>query len=180
MHVYSKATKNATSLFHSGFWFCLFYLIGLGGGFETYTELWNSLIMQVYANLFKINEKCCLSSIQKSQQICTWGGNVYYASHNLLFTCSNYYQQKTERKLNNKTALASKNPGGSRCWGILQLFPKLYNVEENFNLQYKYCYLYNSTMEPTIFSESFIYYIMQMKLIFYCYSQLQMILPIIT
>ena len=52
-----------------------------------YTELWNSLIMQIYANLFKINEKCRLSSIQKSQQICTWGGDVYYASRNLLFTC---------------------------------------------------------------------------------------------
>ena len=52
-----------------------------------YTELWNSLIIQIYANLFKINEKCHLSSIQKSQQICTWGGDVYYASRNLLFTC---------------------------------------------------------------------------------------------
>ena len=27
------------------------------------------IIMQIYANLFKINEKCHLSSIQKSQQI---------------------------------------------------------------------------------------------------------------
>ena len=54
-----------------------------------YTELWNSLIMQIYANLFKINEKCHLS-IQKSQQICTWGGDVYYASHNLLSTCLQY------------------------------------------------------------------------------------------
>ena len=52
-----------------------------------YTELWNSLIMQIYANLFKINEKCHLSSIQKSQQICTSGGDVYYASRNLLSTC---------------------------------------------------------------------------------------------
>ena len=42
--------------------------------------------MQIYANLFKINEKCHLS-IQKSQQICTWGGDVYYASRNLLSTC---------------------------------------------------------------------------------------------
>ena len=52
-----------------------------------YTELWNSWIMQIYANLFKINEKCHLSSIQKSQQICTSGGDVYYASRNLLSTC---------------------------------------------------------------------------------------------
>ena len=43
--------------------------------------------MQIYANLFKINEKCHLSSIQKSQQICTSGGDVYYASRNLLSTC---------------------------------------------------------------------------------------------
>ena len=40
-----------------------------------------------YANLFKINEKCHLSSIQKSQQICTSGGDIYYASRNLLSTC---------------------------------------------------------------------------------------------
>ena len=52
-----------------------------------YTEYWNSLIMQIYANLFKLNEKCHLSSIQKSQQICTSGGDVYYASRNLLSTC---------------------------------------------------------------------------------------------
>ena len=43
--------------------------------------------MQIYANVFKINEKCHLSSIQKSQQICTSGGDVYYASRNLLSTC---------------------------------------------------------------------------------------------
>ena len=132
-------SKNATSLSFLGrFWFCLFYLIGLGAGFKTstqnfeiqfnyanlckfiqnqlkkcyfsgiswpililfvlsdrawcglqnfYTEFWNSLIMQIYANLFKINEKCHLSSIQKSQQNCTWGGDVCYASRNLLSTC---------------------------------------------------------------------------------------------
>ena len=28
-----------------------------------YTKLWNSLSMQIYANLFKINEKCYISSI---------------------------------------------------------------------------------------------------------------------
>ena len=38
MQIYSKSTKNATSLFRSGFWFCLFYLIGLGGGFKTSTQ----------------------------------------------------------------------------------------------------------------------------------------------
>ena len=47
--------------------------------------------MQIYANLFKINEKCHLSSIQKSQQICTSGGDVYYASRNLLSTCFSTY-----------------------------------------------------------------------------------------
>ena len=113
MHIYSKSMKNATSLSFLGlFWFCLFYLIGLGAGFKTstqnflnfinyanlckfiqnqwkmllchflsililfvlsdrawcglqnfYTEFWNSLIMQIYANLFKINEKCYFSVI---------------------------------------------------------------------------------------------------------------------
>ena len=41
--------------------------------------------MQIYANS-QINEKCHLS-IQKSQQICTFGGDVYYALRNLLSTC---------------------------------------------------------------------------------------------
>ena len=41
------------------FWFCLFYLIGLGGGFKTSTQNFEILlIMQIYANWFKINEKC--------------------------------------------------------------------------------------------------------------------------
>ena len=43
--------------------------------------------MQIYANLFKINKKCHLSSIHEINaipQICTSGGDVYYASRNLL------------------------------------------------------------------------------------------------
>ena len=44
------------------FWFCLFYLIGLDCGLQNfYTEFWNSLIMQIYANLLtKSTEKCYL------------------------------------------------------------------------------------------------------------------------
>ena len=38
MQIYSKSMKNATSLFLGRFWFCLFYLIGLGGGFKTSTQ----------------------------------------------------------------------------------------------------------------------------------------------
>ena len=39
MQIYSKSTKNATSLsFFGRFWFCLFYLIGLGAGFKTSTQ----------------------------------------------------------------------------------------------------------------------------------------------
>ena len=38
MQIYSKSTKNATSLFLGRFWFCLVYLIGLGGGFKTSTQ----------------------------------------------------------------------------------------------------------------------------------------------
>ena len=128
MQIYSKSTKNATSLFLGPFWFCLFYLIGLGGGFKLlhrilkfinyanlckfiqnqqkmllfchfladlilyvlsdrawcglqnfYTEIWKSLIMQIYANFFK--------SMKNALQICTSGGDVYYASRNLLSTC---------------------------------------------------------------------------------------------
>ena len=39
MQIYSKSMKNATSpLFLGRFRFCLFYLIGLGGGFKTSTQ----------------------------------------------------------------------------------------------------------------------------------------------
>ena len=39
MQIYSKSMKNATSLSFLGrFWFCLFYLIGLGAGFKTSTQ----------------------------------------------------------------------------------------------------------------------------------------------
>ena len=38
MQIYSKSAKNATSLFLGRFWFCLIYLIGLGGGFKTFTQ----------------------------------------------------------------------------------------------------------------------------------------------
>ena len=64
MQIYANLfkKKNATSpLFLGRFWFCLFYLIELGGGFKTCTQ--NSLIMQIYANLFKMKKKCYFSSI---------------------------------------------------------------------------------------------------------------------
>ena len=88
MQIYSKSTKNATSPIP----WAILILFGLSdrawwGLQNFYTEFLNSLIMQIYENLFKINEKCHLSSIQKSQQICTSGGDVYYASRNLLSTC---------------------------------------------------------------------------------------------
>ena len=40
MQIYANLfqKKNATSLFLGPFWFCLFYLIGLGGGFKTSTQ----------------------------------------------------------------------------------------------------------------------------------------------
>ena len=50
MQIYSKSMINATSLSFLGrFWFCLFYLIGLGTGFKTSTQ--NFEIN--YANLCK-------------------------------------------------------------------------------------------------------------------------------
>ena len=60
-----KILKFASSLSFLGrFWFCLFYLIGLGAGFKTSTQNFEiSLIMQIYANLLKINEKCYFSVI---------------------------------------------------------------------------------------------------------------------
>ena len=41
MQIYAnvfKINENTTSLFLGRFWFCLFYLIGLGGGFKTFTQ----------------------------------------------------------------------------------------------------------------------------------------------
>ena len=54
-----KITKIASSpTFLDRFSFCLFYLIGLGGCFKTCTQKFrNSLIMLIYANLFKITNK---------------------------------------------------------------------------------------------------------------------------
>ena len=88
MHIYSKATKKCYFSISQRILIPFVLSDRAWWGLRNfYTELWNSLIMQMYANLFKINDKCRLSSIQKSQQICTWGGDVYYASRNLLFTC---------------------------------------------------------------------------------------------
>ena len=54
-----KIKKIASSpTFLDRFSFCLFYLIGLGGCFKTCTQHFiNSLIMLIYANLFKITNK---------------------------------------------------------------------------------------------------------------------------
>ena len=60
--------------------------------------------MQIYSK----SMKNATSSIQKSQQICTVGGDVYYASRNLLSTCFHridklkfkfiYFPQRVKRK----------------------------------------------------------------------------------
>ena len=53
-----KITKIASSSFLDRCLFCLFYLIGLGGGFKTCTQNFrNWLIMLIYANVFKITKK---------------------------------------------------------------------------------------------------------------------------
>ena len=71
MQIYSKSMKNATSLSFLGrFWFCLFYLIGLGVGFKLLQRFWHSLIMQIYANLFKINEKCYFHLTADFDSVC--------------------------------------------------------------------------------------------------------------
>ena len=63
MQINSKSTKNATSpLFLGRFQFCLFLSDRTGWGLQKfYTEFWNSLIMQIYANLFKLKKKCYFS-----------------------------------------------------------------------------------------------------------------------
>ena len=62
MQIYSKSTKNATSLIS---WAILILFVlsdrAWCGLQNFYTEFWNSLIMQIYANLFKINKKCYFS-----------------------------------------------------------------------------------------------------------------------
>ena len=46
------------------FWFCLFLSDRAWCRLQNfYTEFWNSLIMQIYANLFKINQTCYFSVI---------------------------------------------------------------------------------------------------------------------
>ena len=91
MQIYSKSTKKCNFSISQRI-LILFVLSDRAwwGLRKFYTELWNSLILQIYAHLFKINENCHLSSIQKSQQICTSRGDVYYAPRNLLSTCYYY------------------------------------------------------------------------------------------
>ena len=57
MQIYSKSTKNATSLSFLGrFWLFILSDRAWCGLQNFHTELFNSLIMLIYANLFKINE----------------------------------------------------------------------------------------------------------------------------
>ena len=107
-----------------------------------YTELWNSLIMQIYANLFKINEKCHLSSIQKSQQICTSGRDVYYASRNLLSTC--YFLIQGEKTSRTGQKLPQKGDvellcGGPPCQGFSGM--NRFNSREysKFKVHFSHC-----------------------------------------
>ena len=61
MQIYSKKKKMLLLYFLADFdSVCYRAWCGLQ---NFYTEFWNSLIMQIYANLFKINEKCYLSVI---------------------------------------------------------------------------------------------------------------------
>ena len=61
IQIYSKSMKNATSLFLGRFWLFVLSDRAWWGLQNFYTVFWNSLIMQIYANLFKINEKCYFS-----------------------------------------------------------------------------------------------------------------------
>ena len=56
VHSFQNASSSS---FLNRFWFWLFHMIGLGGGFKNfYTESWNSLSMVIYAHLFEITKKC--------------------------------------------------------------------------------------------------------------------------
>ena len=64
MQIYANLFKINKKCYFSiswPIWFCLFYLIGLGGGFRTSTQ--NFEIHYPYLCKFKINEKCYFSSI---------------------------------------------------------------------------------------------------------------------
>ena len=66
MQIYSKSTKNATSLFLAADFDSVCLSDSAWWGLQNfYTEFWNSIIMQIYANLFKINEKCYFSISQR-------------------------------------------------------------------------------------------------------------------
>ena len=67
MQIYSKSMKKCYFSSISQRILILFVLSDRAGwGLQNiYTDLWNSLIMQIYANLFKINEKCYFSSISQ-------------------------------------------------------------------------------------------------------------------
>ena len=66
MQIYSKSTKNA-KYFSVISWPILILFVLSDRAWcrlqNFYTEFWSSLIMQIYANLFKINEKCYFSVI---------------------------------------------------------------------------------------------------------------------
>ena len=66
MQMYSKSNKKC---YFSLSWAILILFVlsdrAWWGLQNFYTEFWNSIIMQIYANLFKINEKCYFSSISQ-------------------------------------------------------------------------------------------------------------------
>ena len=87
-----KITKIASPSFLDRFSFCLFYLIGLGGGFKTCTQNFrNLLIMLIYANVFKITKKKCFFSFI-SQPILIW----FALSGRAKFGTLNFYVQNCE------------------------------------------------------------------------------------
>ena len=73
-----KIKKIASPSFLDRFSFCLFYLIGLGGGFKTCTQNFrNWLIMLIYANVFKITTKKKITKNASSFLDRFWFGLLY-------------------------------------------------------------------------------------------------------
>ena len=81
-----KITKIASSpSFLDRFSFCLFYLIGLGGGFKTCTQNFrNWLIMLIYANVFKITKKKITKNASPSFLNRFWFGLLYLVELSLV------------------------------------------------------------------------------------------------
>ena len=97
MQIYANLFKISEKCYFSSSWPILIMFVlsdRAGWGLQNfYTEFWNSLIMQIYSKSTKNATSPLFTKINAIPQICTSGGDVYYASRNLLihlFSCIQY------------------------------------------------------------------------------------------